>query len=221
MRDRLVSWGLVTLAALVASCGGPESAIVERYFRSVKQQDMQTLSSFATVTFDKPVQSWKVIGSEPDEKAPATLADLAAKKAQLDEQLAENIKQAKAYNLEHFQEWAQVQEIEKKGGKIPAKLAGPAAKWHEFNDKNRDLKKALAEAADAVEHEKRHVAMSLTAPPDNIESLTGDVLTKRVNIEVTSGGEARPYLMTLRRYDLSDGPRKVMSRWIVTGLEPK
>ena len=57
---------------------------------------------------------------------------------------------------------------------------------------------------------------------DDIESLTGEVLSKDVDLNLTIGGQVKPYVMTLRKYGLtgSTGTRMV-ARWVVESLVPK
>lgn len=222
MSDRSVLCGLLTVAVLGVACGGPENAIVDRYFQSVRSSDTQTLSSFATVPFEGNVQSWKILGSEPDQRTPATLADLAKKRDELDTEMAANKKAAQTFMLDNPTEGTQVQDLLRRGAKVPGRLAKFATQWEEFNTKDRNLKKAHADAVTAVDKEKRLVTMSLTSPTDDVETLTGEIATKNVNVEVTSEGESKPYLMTLTRYELVDpAGAKLNSRWVVTGLSAK
>jgi hypothetical protein len=213
---------VLTVAVFGAACGGPENAIVDNYFKSVRAGDTQTLSSFATVPFTGTVQSWKISGSEPDQKSAATLGELVKKRNDLDAEIAANKKAAQTFMLDNPAEGTQVQTLLRAGSKIPPKLTSFAAKWDEFNTKDRELKKALTVATAATDKEKRLVTMSLTSPADDVEALSGDVLTKTVNVDVTSEGETKPYVMTLTRYELSDSSgRKLNSRWVVTGLTAK
>jgi hypothetical protein len=44
-----------------------------------------------------------------------------------------------------------------------------------------------------------------------------------VDVDVTANGQTKPYVMTLRKYELkreAGGPRP-MSRWVVQDLKPK
>ena len=52
--------GSACLALAAAACGQPEKAVVDNYFNAVNAKDNQTLTSFAAVSFDEPVQSWKI-----------------------------------------------------------------------------------------------------------------------------------------------------------------
>ena len=58
---------------------------------------------------------------------------------------------------------------------------------------------------------------------DDIESLTGDMLTRDIDVNLTIGGTPKPYTMTLRRYDLKGetGGGRMMSRWVVQSITPK
>src|SRR6266487_3546403 len=147
---------LIVLCTAVASlaCGHPEQRIVDQYFNALKANDNQTLTSFAMVAFDKKVDDWKITGSVPETRSPAALPDLARKVAELEAELAAN----------------------KKAGKpVPAGLAKVAEEWGKFNEKDRDLRKQVAEAKAAVEKEKRNVILSV-GQVDDVEKLTGEMV---------------------------------------------
>jgi len=215
-------WLIMVLVAVAAACGHPEQVVVDKYFGSVNQHDNQTLSSFASVSFDKQVDKWTITEETPESKSPAPLAELLRKHKDLEAQVAENQKAARAYNLEHFTEVDQVKEIHGRGGKIPPKLQAAAAEWDKFNQKDRELRKALSEAKDALEKEKKEVMLSV-GPVDNVESLSGEMSTKQLGLTLVVAGKPQNYTMTLRKYDMSSGAKgpRVISRWIVTGLTPK
>ena len=48
------------------------------------------------------------------------------------------------------------------------------------------------------------------------------MLSKDVDLNLTIGGQVKPYVMTLRKYELTGGtgPRMV-ARWVVQSLVPK
>ena len=73
----------------------------------------------------------------------------------------------------------------------------------------------------AVEKEKRNVALSVGQLED-IETLPGEVIQKDVDLTLTIGGQVKPYVMTLRKYELTggSGPRMI-SRWVVESITPK
>jgi len=209
-----------TILLLLFACGGSEKRVVDQYFNAVRAKDNQTISSFAAVSFDKPVESWKIISATAETKAPATLPDLAKKLQDLEKQIADNKKDAQRWNNDHFGDLDQVRDLRKKNAAIPARLQGVAADWDKFNEKDRDLKKQAAEAREAFEKEKRNVKLSV-GDVERVETLPGEMLTQDVEVQVTAKGESAAYTMGLRKYELQrEGPRLV-SRWMVYTIQPK
>lgn len=218
-----VAWAMAVALVGVACGGHPEKSVVDQYFNAVNQQDSQTLSSFAAVTFDKKVDSWQIKNTISEEKKPAPLAEMAQAVKDAEAAVAANKKAASAWSLDHFGNLDKVRELRKAGKSVPANLSEVAAKWDEFNEKDRELKKALAEAKDALDREKRAVALSI-GDVDDMESLKGEVTEKQIELDLTINGQVEPYVMTLRKYDLDreggGGPR-VLSRWVIQDLERK
>lgn len=225
MRERATALAIALALALgVAACGGgPEANVINQYFTALRANDTNTLTSFATVQFDQKVDSYKIVSVGPEARTPATLPELVAKQKQLEADLAKNNRDAKAWgnDLNVYPKLDEVRSLEQKGAKIPAALEPIHQKWTAFNDKDRELKKGLADAKAAVEREKRIATLSLGALED-LETLKGDVITKDVDLTMTVAGQAKPYVMTLRKYDVSGGTgSRLVSRWVVFGLTPK
>lgn len=207
---------LFALAAAAACSSHPEKSVVDSYFNAVNARDNQTLSSFAVVNFDKKVQKWTIKKTLEETKSPVTLPELTAKVRDTEKAIADNTKAARAYGTDHYKELDDIKAL-KKGAPVPAKLQPVATEWENFNKKDRELKKALAEAKDAVEKEKRNASLSLGAV-DDPEGVTGEVATKKILLGLTIDGQERDYVMTLRKYDVKGaGPR---SRWMIQGLAP-
>jgi septal ring factor EnvC (AmiA/AmiB activator) len=207
---------LTGLGLALAACGHRDQRLVDQYFNAVNSKDNQTLGSFAAVGFDKKVDRWRIAKESDEEKAPIPLTDLIAKQKELEKAVAENKKAATAYSMDHYAEVDQVREARKAGKPVPAKLQAVAAEWDKYNQKDRDLKKALADATAAVEKEKRNLERSL-GPTENAEGLSGDMVTKRLDLVLTINGEDQPYVMTLRKYDIKGSARP---RWVVQDLKP-
>ncbi|HVD76344.1 MAG TPA: hypothetical protein VNH43_01985 [Vicinamibacteria bacterium] len=207
---------LTGLGLVLAACGHRDQNLVDQYFNAVNSKDNQTLGSFAAVGFDKKVDRWRIAKESDEEKAPIPLTDLIAKQKELEKAVAENKKTATAYSMDHYAEVDQVRETRKAGKPVPGKLQAVAAEWDKYNQKDRDLKKALADATAAVEKEKRNLERSL-GPTENAEGLSGDMVTKRLDLVLTINGEDQPYVMTLRKYDIKGSARP---RWVVHDLKP-
>jgi hypothetical protein len=207
---------MFALAAITTACGHPEKSVVDSYFNAVNAHDNQTLTSFAVVSFDKPVQRWTIKKTLEETKTPVTLPDLMARVRDTEKAIADNQKAAQAYNNDHYKERDALKAL-KKGAPVPAKLQPVATEWDNFNKKDRELKKALAEAKDAAEKEKRTASLSLGGA-DDLENMTGNVVTKKILLGLTIGGQERDYVMTLRRYDVKGAGAR--SRWMIQGLAP-
>jgi hypothetical protein len=224
MRERTTALAVALgLAVAGIACSSPEKNVVNQYFGALRANDQGTLTSFAMVAFDQQVEDFKVLAVGPEAKSPATLPDLVKKVAELDTQQKANEREYRAWgnDLAIYPKLEDMKAARAKGAKLSAALQPIADKFDAFQAKDRELKKALADAKAVVEKEKRNVALSV-GQSDDIETLTGEVLSKDVDLNLTIGGQTKPYVMTLRKYDLTggSGPRMV-SRWVVQSLEPK
>lgn len=223
MTTKRAATGAIVLAATLAAaaCSPPEKRIIDQYFNAINQEDTQTLSSFAAVRFDKKVQSWKVVSVSEEAKETAPLPDLYSKAQAAEQAVADNKKKAQAYSLDHYNDIQKVLEARKKNASVPGSLQETAATWDTFNQKDRELKKEAAESRDAFEQEKRYVALSV-GQVEGVETSPGEMQTKQVELQLTVDGETQPYVMTLRRYNLSgETTQRIVSRWVVFKLAPK
>jgi len=220
----MIKRGGVALAAVVAlagaACGHPEKSVVDQYFNAVNAKDTQTLSSFAAVTFDKKVDRWSIKKTISEDKKPAPLPDLVQKAKDADAAVAANTKAVRTWSLDHYADLDAVRDARKANKPVPAKMADVAAKWDEFNSKDRDGKKTVAMSKDAVEKEKRSMARSI-GDVEDVESLKGDVNEKQIEVDLTIAGQQQPYVMTLRKYDVKrDNGQTVRGRWVIQNLQP-
>ena len=224
MRERATAFAVALgLAVAGLACSSAEKNVVNQYFGALRANDQGTLTSFAMVAFDQKVDDFSVVSVSPGTKAPATLPDLVKKQKDLEAQQKANEREYRAWgnDLAVYPKLDQVREARAKGGKLPASLQPVADKFDTFQAKDRELKKEVSDAKAAVEREKRNVALSVGQVED-IETLTGDMLSKDVELNLTIGGQVKPYVMTLRKYELTGGtgPRMV-ARWVVQSLVPK
>jgi hypothetical protein len=224
MRERTTALSVALgLAIAGLACSSTETNVVNQYFTALRANDQGTLTSFAMVAFDQQVDDFKVVSVGPGTTTPATLPDLVKKAADLEAQQKANEKEFRACgnDLAVYPKLDRMREVRSKGGKMPADLQATADKFDAFQAKDRELKKAVADAKDGVERERRNVGLSIGQTED-IDTLTGEVLSKDVDVNLTIKGEVKPYVLTLRKYELTGGtgPRMV-SRWVVQSIVPK
>jgi hypothetical protein len=224
MRDRASTLAVaLALALAVVACGGAETNVVNQYFTALKANDTNTLTSFAMVQFDKPVQDWKVTTVGPEARAAAPLPELVKKQKEVETQLAANTREARAWgnDLNVYPKLDEVRAALQKGAKVKPALQPIADKWEAYQQKDRELKKAVADAKSAVERERRNVVLSVGNIED-VENLTGEVISKDLDLDLTLSGEKKPYVMSLRKYELSGNTGgRMVSRWVVQSLTPK
>ena len=223
MTNRGTAGSLVlAVAAFGVACGGSEKAIVDRYFGALRSGDNQTLSSFAAVRLEETAESWTIDATSEETRVPAPLPELTARLSELEAELEENKNQANAYALDRLDEVDQVRELVREEKPIPRRLEEVAAKWQEYNDRDRELKGQIGDARHAKESELGIVKLSV-GDVDGVETRTGELLTKQLDLTLRIDGLAKPYTMELRRYQLEnpEGASRPMSRWVVYSLEPK
>ena len=224
MRERTTALSVALgLAIAGLACSSTETNVVNQYFTALRANDQGTLTSFAMVAFDQQVDDFKVVSVGPETKTPATLPDLVKKAAEIEAQQKANEKEYRAWgnDLAVYPKLEKAREVRSKGGKMPSDLQGIADKFDGYQAKDRELKKAVADAKAAVEREKRNAALSV-GQSDDIETLTGEVVSKDVDLNLTIGGQAKPYVMTLRKYELTGATgTRMVARWVVESLVPK
>jgi hypothetical protein len=224
MRERTTALSVALgLAIAGLACSSTEKNVVNQYFTALRANDQGTLTSFAMVAFDQKVDDWKVISVGAGTTTPATLPDLVKKASELEAQQKANEKEYRAWgnDLAVYPKLDQMRAKRSKGDKLPPALQPTADKFDAFQAKDRELKKAVSDAKAAVEREKRNVALSV-GQSDDIETLTGQVLSKDVDLNLTIGGQVKPYVMTLRKYELTGGTgARMVARWVVESLVPK
>jgi hypothetical protein len=225
MRERTTALtvALGLLVAALGCSGGAEKNVVNQYFTALAADDTATLTSFALVAFDQKVDKWKVVAVGEETRRPAPLPDLVAKQQELETALAENMKEARAWgnDLEVYPKLDKVRELQKAEKPIPASLQDVAEKWEAFNEQDHQLKSEVGDAKRAVEAERRNTKLSV-GQRDDVDTLTGEVVEKTVNVDLTIDGQVKPYTMVLRKYELEgDGSgARMLSRWVVQSLDP-
>ena len=225
MRDRATALAVALgMALAVAACsGGAEKNVVNQYFTALRANDTNTLTSFAMVQFDQPVEDWKVVKVGAATRSPAPLPELVKKQKELEAELAKNQREARAWanDLKIYPRLEEVRSIEQKGGKVPGSLQPIQEKWAGYQATDREIKKKLGAAKADVEREKRNATLSV-GQIEGLEDMTGEVVTEDIDLLLTIGGQQKPYVMSLRKYKLTGGSNPGMiSRWVVQTLEPK
>ncbi len=166
MRDRATALAVALGMALAAAAcsGGAEKNVVNQYFTAVRANDTNTLTSFAMVQFDKPIEDWKIVSVGAETRLPAPLPELVKKQKDLEAELAKNKREAQepgattSASTRSASSWPSIQA---KGGKVPPALVPIQQKYDAYQAIDRDLKKKVAAAKSEVEREKRNATLSV------------------------------------------------------------
>ena len=224
MRERTTALAVALgLAVAGLACSSAEKNVINQYFTALRANDQGTLTSFAMVAFDQKVDDWKVVRVGPETKTPVTLPELVKKQRDLEAQQAANKKEYQAWgnDLAVYPKLDQIREARAKNAKLSPALQPVAEKYDAFLAKDRDLKKVLAEAKEAVERERRNVSLSV-GQVDDVDTMGGESFSKDVDVDLTLNGQVKPYVMTLRKYELTGGTAaRMVARWVVQSLVPK
>ena len=179
------------LALAGAACGHPEKSVVDYYFNAVNAKDNQTLSSFATVRFERPVQSWAIkdtLGGDHEPLPPAGLGREGEGGG--GGAWPTTPRTPGAYNLDHFADIDEVRDAKSKGRPVPAKLAPVATQWEEFNQKDRDSEEGGRRGQGRRWRRRSATWRSPWAPPEDLEGMQGEVMTKKIVVDVTIEGQS-------------------------------
>lgn len=210
---------ILGLTLVGAACGGGEGRIVDQYFGAVNAGDNQTIASFAMVTFKEKVDRWSVTTASPETRSPATLAGLVEKGKQLEASVAANKKEAAAYQLANAADYNRYVDVKDKT-KVPANLQKFAAEWTKFEQADKDLRKQISDNKAAVEKERKNAQLSV-GQVEGLDTMTGEVAEKTLELALTVKGQVKNYTMGLRKYDLTGNAGGRGGRWVVQSLQPK
>ena len=227
MRDRATALAVALGMALAAAAcsGGAEKNVVNQYFTAVRANDTEhphQLRHGAVRQADRGLEDR--LGRTRDATARA-----AARARQEAEGPRGRARQEQARGAEAGPTTSAIYQKRRAAGRDPGE--GRQASRPRSCRSSRSTtptrrptassRRSVAAAKAEVEREKRNATLSVGQIED-IETLTGEMITKDVELLLTTGGQKTPYVMTLRKYELTGGtgPRMV-SRWVVQSLTPK
>jgi hypothetical protein len=221
MSERWTRFGLVLVASGAVACGGGEDAAVESYLAALSAGDERALQEAGVAKIEEKVEAWAKLGSSQETTIPVTLPELAKRHVELAAELDAHRKVSGKFALDHLSDVNAVKKLLEEEKEVPEKLREVADGWQELSAKEAELQGAVREAQAAMEQEKRVCQLSAGDASD-LTTAGGEIRVKQVDLNLTVGGEAKPYVMTLRRYMLeeTDVPHEI-SRWVVYDLKPK
>ena len=226
---------VLTVAALSA-CSSPnasEENLVRQFFRASGLRDSQTLSNFATVSFEPKtegtVTDFEVTAVSPERTEPLRVIEL--NRAAIDaesENKAFNEKK-KAYQDANADAIDRVLKAEGAGRKLTGRDAQVQAEWTKWRDESGAEAKKVSAARAALASARPIAELSLMAnsgaPTPTVEELDGTLVSKDISVQATVRGpdgttSEKNYVMTAQRAVVKSDKGERQGKWIITAIKP-
>lgn len=227
---------MVLAAAALSACSSPNAAeenLVRQFFRASGLRDNQTLSNFATVSFepktDGTVTDFDVTAVSPARSEPLRVIELS--KAVTEAEAANKAfnEKKKVYQDANADAIDRVLKAESAGRKLSGRDAQVQAEWTKWRDESGAEAKKLSAARAALSDARPIAELSLMAnsgaPTPTVEELDGTLVTKDISVTAQVRGPdgattQKNYVMTVQRAVVKVATGERPGKWIITGLKP-
>lgn len=227
---------MVLAAAALSACSSPNAAeenLVRQFFRASGLRDNQTLSNFATVSFepktDGTVTDFDVTAVSPARSEPLRVIELS--KAVTEAEAANKAfnERKKTYQDANADAIDRVLKAESAGRKLSGRDAQVQAEWTKWRDESGAEAKKLSAARAALSDARPIAELSLMAnsgaPTPTVEELDGTLVTKDISVTAQVRGPdgattQKNYVMTVQRAVVKVATGERPGKWIITGLKP-
>ena len=229
---------MVLAVAALSACSSPnasEENLVRQFFRASSLRDNQTLSNFATVSFEPKTEGtvgtgdFEVTAVSPERSEPLRVVELS--KAVTEAEAANKAfnEKKKQYQDANTEAIDRVLKAESGGRKLAGKDAQIQAEWTKWRDESGAEAKKLSAARAALSDARPIAELSLMAnsgaPTPTVEELNGTLVTKDITVKAQVKGAdgtttEKTYVMTVQRAVVKRDAAERQGKWIITGLKP-
>ena len=227
---------MVLAAAALSACAGEhasEENLVRQFFRASSLRDSQTLSNFATVSFEPKtegtVSDFEVTAVSPERTEPLQVIEL--NKALMEAEAANKAfnEKKKTYQDANAEAIDRVLKAESAGRKVTGRDAQVQAEWTKWRDESAAEAKKVSEARNALSDARPIAELSLMAnsgaPTPTVEELDGTLVSKDISITAQVRGAddsttQKNYVMTVQRAIVKGEKGERTGKWIITALKP-
>lgn len=227
---------MVLAVAALSACSSQyasEENLVRQFFRASGLRDSQTLSNFATVSFDPKtegtVADFDVTAVSPERTEPLRVIELS--KAVQEAEAANKAfnEKKKTYQDANMEAIDRVLKAESAGRKLTGKDAQIQAEWTKWRDETGAEAKKVSSARAALSNARPIAELSLMAnsgsPTPTVEELDGTLVSKDISVTATVRGadgatSQKNYVMTAQRAVVKSDKGERQGKWIITGLKP-
>jgi hypothetical protein len=226
---------VLTVAALSA-CSSPtasEENLVRQFFRASGLRDSQTLSNFATVSFDPKtegtVADFEVTAVSPYRTEPLRVIELNKAATEADAANKAFNEKKKQYQDANAAAIDRVLAAERAGRKLTGRDAQVQAEWTKWRDESGAEAKKVSSARAALSAARPIAELSLMAtsgaPTPTVEELNGTLISKDISVRATVRGadgatSEKNYVMTAQRASVKTDKGERLGKWIITAIKP-
>ena len=227
---------MVLAVAALSACSSPnasEENLVRQFFRASGLRDSQTLSNFATVSFDAKsegtVNDFEVTAVSPERTEPLRVIELNKTVTEAESANKAFNEKKKAYQDAHTEAIDRVLKAESAGRKLTGADAAVQAEWTKWRDDSGAEAKKLSAARAALSNARPIAELSLMAnsgaPTPTVEELDGTLVSKDISVKAQVKDAAgatveKNYVMTVQRAVVKTDKGERQGKWIITGLKP-
>lgn len=227
---------MVLAIAALGACSSPNAAeenLVRQFFRASGLRDSQTLSNFATVSFEPKtegtVTDFEVTAVSPERTEPLRIIELDKAVADADAANKAFNEKKKAYQDANAEAIERVLKAEGARSKLAGRDLQVQAEWTKWRDESGAEAKKVSAARAALSDARPIAELSLMAnsgaPTPTVAELDGTLVSKDISVTAQVRGadgatSEKNYLLTVQRAVVKGPAGERQGKWIITGLKP-
>ncbi len=226
---------VLAVASLSAcsSANASEENLVRQFFRASGLRDSQTLSNFATVSFDPKtegtVSDFEITAVSPERSEPLRVIELSQAATEADAANKVFNDKKKTYQDANAEAIDRVLKAESARGKLTGRDLQVQAEWTKWRDESGAEAKKVSSARAALSDSRPIAELSLMAtsgaPTPTVEELNGTLVSKDISVRAQVRGpdgatSEKNYLMTAQRAIVKSDKGERQGKWIITAIKP-
>ena len=216
-----------------SSANASEENLVRQFFRASGLRDSQTLSNFATVSFEPKtegtVADFEITSVSPERTEAMRVIELdkAATEAEAANKAFNDRK--KEYQDANADAIERVLKAESAGRKLTGRDAQVQAEWTKWRDDSGAEAKKVSAAKSALASARPIAEMSLMAnagsPTPAVQEMNGTLVSKDISVKAQVKGAdgtttEKNYVMTAQRAIVKTEKGERQGKWIITAIKP-
>lgn len=221
---KLAKWILCCTLLFLWSCGSPEQAAVDQFFRAAQANDRPTLAYMSAVGSPLEVDSWKVVEVSSRSTEPYTLPDLLEKFQAVEKERNAALEERTKYGKDHKDDLEKIipKLRDNPDYKFKGKLGEVQEEWDKLLEDRKEKERTYQEMKQEVNRQTSLASKSVMRQL-SVGELKGDIAVTKMLLNLTPKDSTAelPFAVTLRKYELSEegSDRVEPARWVIVDFE--